>query len=345
MPIEACHSILKLTTLSPMKLGIIGAGSWGTAIAKIVTDNGHAINWWVHKEETAKHIREFGHNPKYLQSVEFEKTLLHIKTNIQEVVKASDVLIIATPAAFIRESFAPLSSDALQTKIVLTATKGMIPELNIIPAYYFQQKLGAQEKNTGIICGPCHAEEVALERLSYLTIACNDVSIAEKMASMLASRYIKTSVSNDVYGAELAAVLKNIYALGSGIFGGLGYGDNFQAVYVSNCSREMQAFIDDFHVSHRDVKESAYLGDLLVTAYSKFSRNRTFGYMIGQGYTVRSAQLEMQMVAEGYYAVKSIYELKKNMTVDTPIIDAVYRILYEKYSPAIEMKILTERLS
>jgi len=328
-----------------MKTAIIGAGSWGTAIAKIFTDNGHPIHWWVHKTETAKYIAEYGHNPKYLESVEFDRNLLTIHTDINKAVSASELVIIATPAAFITSVFENLTPGLLSNKIVFTATKGMISDLNIIPVNYFQQKLGVQEKNTGIICGPCHAEEVALERLSYLTIACHTVDIAEKVANIVKCRYIRTSVSNDVYGAELAAVLKNIYALGSGIFGGLGYGDNFQAVYVSNCSREMQAFIDDFHIAHRDVKESAYLGDLLVTAYSKFSRNRTFGYMIGQGYSVKAAHLEMQMIAEGYYAVKSVHELKKNMAVETPIIDAVYRILYEKISPAMEMRILSDKLT
>jgi glycerol-3-phosphate dehydrogenase (NAD(P)+) len=328
-----------------MQAAVIGAGSWGTAITKILTDTGHIVNWWAHKPETVKHIIEFGHNPKYLQSVFFKKDLLNISSDLNDVISKSDLIIIATPAAFIQESFSVCKPDVLKDKYVFTATKGMIPGLNIIPVYFFQQKLGAQEKNTGIICGPCHAEEVALERLSYLTVACNTVSIAEEVATLLKCRYIKTYVSNDVYGAELAAVLKNIYALGSGIFGGLGYGDNFQAVFVSNCSREMQTFIDAFHVSHRDVKESAYLGDLLVTAYSKFSRNRTFGYMIGQGYSVNAAQLEMQMIAEGYYAVKSIYELKKNMDVQAPIIDAVYRILYEKMTPVIEMRILSDQLT
>ncbi|HYG50795.1 MAG TPA: NAD(P)H-dependent glycerol-3-phosphate dehydrogenase [Flavobacteriales bacterium] len=328
-----------------MQAAVIGAGSWGTAITKILTDNGHTVNWWVHKPETAKYLVEYGHNPKYLQSVFFKKELLHISADLNEIISKSDLIIIATPAAFIQEAFSVCQANALNNKFVFTATKGMIPGLNIIPVYFFQQNLGAQEKNTGIICGPCHAEEVALERLSYLTVACNTVSIAEDVAALLKCRYIKTYVSNDVYGAELAAVLKNIYALGSGIFGGLGYGDNFQAVFVSNCSREMQTFIDAFHVSHRDVKESAYLGDLLVTAYSKFSRNRTFGYMIGQGYSVNAAQLEMQMIAEGYYAVKSIYELKKNMDVQTPIIDAVYRILYEKITPVIEMRILSDQLT
>lgn len=327
-----------------MKTAIIGAGSWGTAIAKIITGNGHAINWWVHKADTARYIADMGHNPRYLQSVAFDKDLLNIHTDLSETLGDSDLVIIATPAAFITSAFEKIPADMLRDKLVFTATKGMIPELNIIPAYYFQQKHGAREENTGIICGPCHAEEVALERLSYLTIACNTLTVAESVSELLKCRYIHTSVSNDVYGAELAAVLKNIYALGSGIFGGLGYGDNFQAVYVSNCSREMQAFIDAFHIAHRDVKESAYLGDLLVTAYSKFSRNRTFGYMIGQGYSVKAAQLEMQMVAEGYYAVKSIYELRKNMQVEAPIIDAVYRILYEKISPAMEMRILSDKL-
>lgn len=328
-----------------MKIAIIGAGSWGTAIAKILTDNGHAIKWWSHKPETAKHITEFGHNPKYLQSVLFDKSLITLSTNIAEVIDKNELIIVATPSAFIVEAFSTCKPDALKDKLVFTATKGMIPELNIIPVYFFQQKLGAQENNTGIICGPCHAEEVALERLSYLTIACNTIGIAEKVALLLNCRYINTSVSNDVYGAELAAVLKNIYALGSGIFGGLGYGDNFQAVYISNCVREMRLFIDAFHLTPRDVKESAYLGDLLVTAYSKFSRNRTFGYMIGQGYTVKAAQLEMQMVAEGYYAVKSIFELQKNLNVEAPILDAVYRILYESANAEKEMEKLTGKLS
>ncbi len=328
-----------------MKIAVIGAGSWGTAIAKILTDNGHAISWWSHKPETANHISKFGHNPKYLQSVLFNKSLLTLSTNIVEVIEKNELIIIATPSAFIVEAFSPCKADSLKDKLVFTATKGMIPDLNIIPVYFFQQKLGAQEKNTGIICGPCHAEEVALERLSYLTIACNTTSIADQVSSLLKCRYINTSVSNDVYGAELAAVLKNIYALGSGIFGGLGYGDNFQAVYISNCVREMRLFIDAFHLTPRDVKESAYLGDLLVTAYSKFSRNRTFGYMIGQGYTVKAAQLEMQMVAEGYYAVKSIFELQKNMDVEAPILDAVYRILYEDANAGVEMENLTGKLS
>ncbi len=328
-----------------MKIAIIGAGSWGTALAKIFTGNGHSLNWWMHKEETANHIRQFGHNPKYLSDIVFQKDKITCFVNIQETISNADVIVIATPAAFIATVFQSCDSTLLQNKFVFSATKGMIPDLNLIPAQYFQKQLGAQEKNSGIICGPCHAEEVALERLSYLTVACFTSSIAEKVSEMLKCRYIRTSVSNDVYGAELAAILKNVYALGSGIFGGLGYGDNFQAVYVSNCSREMQNFIDAYHVSHRDVKESAYLGDLLVTAYSKFSRNRTFGYMIGQGYSVRAAQLEMQMVAEGYFAAKSIHELKKNITVDTPILDAVYRILYEKMSAAMEMRILTDKLS
>jgi glycerol-3-phosphate dehydrogenase (NAD(P)+) len=328
-----------------MKTAIIGAGSWGTAIAKILTGNGHSITWWAHKPEAAKHIAEFGHNPKYLQSVQFNKNLISLTTDIVEAIEKNDLIIIATPAAFIEEAFSACKADALKDKFVFTATKGMIPGLNIIPVYFFQQKLGAQEKNTGIICGPCHAEEVALERLSYLTIACNTLGTAEVVSLLLQCRYIRTSVSNDVYGAELAAVLKNIYALGSGIFGGLGYGDNFQAVYISNCVREMRLFIDAFHLTQRDVKESAYLGDLLVTAYSKFSRNRTFGYMIGQGYTVKAAQLEMQMIAEGYFAVKSIFELQKNIDVEAPILDAVYRILYEHADAASEMKTLTEKLS
>jgi glycerol-3-phosphate dehydrogenase (NAD(P)+) len=233
---------------------------------------------------------------------------------------------------------------ALEGKIIFSAVKGIIPEFHAIPARYFHKEFDVPYDNIGVVCGPCHAEEVAMERLSYLTIACMNEANAQVMAEMLSTRYMKTSTSEDLFGAEIAAVLKNIYAIASGVCGGLGYGDNFQALLISAAIIEMERFLDVANPFHRDVKEPAYLGDLLVTAYSKFSRNRTFGYMLGKGYSVKAAQLEMEMVAEGYYATKSIYEMNRQYKVDMPIADAVYNIIYERISPVVEMRILADKL-
>lgn len=328
-----------------MKIGVIGGGSWGTAIVKLLSNNLDHVYWWVHTSESVEHIRKFHHNPRYLQSVEFDPGKLIVTNRLEEIVPQCDILIMATPAAFLQSVFEKYPKENFKGKIIFSAIKGMIPELNIIPADYFNQVLGVPMDKIGIICGPCHAEEVALERLSYLTIACSDTQSAQVMAEHLSCRYLRTTVSDDLLGTELSAVLKNIYAIASGICGGVGYGDNFQAVLISNASVETARFIDVVHPIHRDVKSSAYLGDLLVTAYSKFSRNRTFGYMIGKGYSVKAAQLEMEMVAEGYYAVKSIVEMNKKYNVDMPIVQCVYNIIYEKISPAVEVRILSDKLS
>ena len=241
--------------------------------------------------------------------------------------------------------FENFPKELIQGKVVFSAVKGIIPEYHAIPARFIHKTFDVPYDTIGIICGPCHAEEVALERLSYLTIACQEDEIAEEMSDLLSCRYIKTTCSDDLFGTELSAVLKNIYALASGICAGLGYGDNFQAVLISNAIQEIENLIDEMSPIHRDVKSSAYLGDLLVTAYSKFSRNRTFGFMIGKGYSVKTAQLEMDMIAEGYYATKSVMEIKKKFDVDMPIVEAVYNIVYEKISPVIEMRILTDKLT
>jgi glycerol-3-phosphate dehydrogenase (NAD(P)+) len=223
--------------------------------------------------------------------------------------------------------------------------KGIVPSYNAIPARFIHKSFGVPYDHIGIISGPCHAEEVAMERLSYLTLACPQTNFAQQMAQALSCRYIKTTTSDDLFGTEFSAVLKNVYALAAGICHGLGYGDNFQAVLVSNAIQEIERFIDVLHPVHRDTKTSAYLGDLLVTAYSNFSRNRTFGFMIGKGYSVKSAQLEMNMIAEGYYATKSLYEINQKFEVEMPILTAVYHIIYEKIAPAVEMKLLAEKLA
>ena len=249
------------------------------------------------------------------------------------------------PAAFLKEAFEGITPDDLRGKKIISAIKGIVPDENLIIGEFMHHKYEIPFSDIIVISGPCHAEEVALEKLSYLTIACQDPALSCYFAKMICTRYIKTNISDDIYGTEYAAVLKNIYAVASGICNGVGFGDNFQAVLISNAIREIKRFVDEIHPICRDIKESAYLGDLMVTAYSQFSRNRTFGNMIGKGYTVKSAQLEMNMVAEGYYGVKCIYEINKKHKVEMPITDAVYNIVYEKISPAIEMKLLTDKLS
>lgn len=339
-----------IVSLSPMSkrmqsVGVIGGGSWATALVKILCNNLEQVNWFMRNEEAVQHVRKYRHNPTYLQSVEFNLDKIHVSANLIEIIERSDVLIIATPSAFLVKLFEGVSQDLFKGKVVFSAVKGIVPEYNAIPARFIHKTFGTPYKDIGIICGPCHAEEVALERLSYLTVACQSERIADQMATWLACRYIKTTVSDDLFGTEYSAVLKNVYALASGICSGLGYGDNFQAVLISNAIQEIENFIDEVSPIHRDVKTSAYLGDLLVTAYSKFSRNRTFGFMIGKGYSVKSAQLEMEMIAEGYYATKCLAEINKKYQVEMPILEAVNNILYEKISPVIEMKILSDKLS
>lgn len=327
------------------KIAVLGGGSWATAIVKILSENHSQVNWWMRDEESIQHIKKFDNNPKYLPSIQFDTKKLNLSTDLQQIVSESDILVVAVPSAFIAKAFDDVKIQGIENKIIISAIKGVIPEYNQIPAEYFHLNFKVPYNKIGMIAGPCHAEEVAMERLSYLTIACQNQEIAEYMAEAMSCRYINTSTSDDLFGTELSAILKNVYSVASGICNGLGYGDNFQAVLIASAIRETKAFIDAIHAIHRDVKSSAYLGDLLVTAYSQFSRNRNFGSMVGRGYSVKSAQIEMNMVAEGYYAAKGIYEINKKYKVDLPIVDAVYHILYEKISPMMEMKILTGKLS
>ncbi len=328
------------------KIAVLGGGSWATAIVKILTENLETVNWWMRDKECVDHIQKFQHNPKYIQSIQFNTNKLNISTHIQEIVDDSEILIIAIPSPYLAKAFEEMEVEGIEKKFIISATKGVVlSETNRIPARYFHKVFGVPYNKMGMIAGPCHAEEVAMERLSYLTIACENQDIAKYVAAAMDCRYINTTTSDDLFGTELSAILKNVYAVASGICHGLGYGDNFQAVLIAAAVRETKDFIDAVHPIHRDVKSSAYLGDLLVTAYSQFSRNRNFGSMVGKGYSVRSAQIEMNMVAEGYYAAKGIYEINKKFEVDIPIVNAVYNILYEKISPIMEMKLLAAKLS
>ena len=328
------------------KITIVGGGSWATALVKILTTKPDVIiNWWMHNEASVAHLLKYRHNPKYLQSVEFDLERINVGTNLKELIQPADIVIIATPSAYLFNLFENFPKALLKDKYVFSAVKGIIPEINEIPGQYFQKYLDVDEDNIGIICGPCHAEEVALERLSYLTVACQDEDMAEYLADIMSNRFIKTTVSDDIFGTEYSAVLKNVYAIASGICSGLGHGDNFQAVLISNAIQEIENFIDEVNPIHRAVNSSAYLGDLLVTAYSKFSRNRTFGYMVGKGYSVKIAQMEMDMIAEGYFATKCLVEINKEYGVEMPILEAVNNIIYEKIAPFIEIKILADKLS
>ncbi len=334
-----------VNTTQPMRIGVIGSGSWATALVKLFANNQSEIHWWVRSEESIAHIQAFKHNPKYLQSAELDVSTLRLSSSLIEVITASDCLIVAVPAAFIHEVFRQIDPHVFEGKRIISAVKGIIPEFNAIPARYFHKSFGIAYSDIGIICGPCHAEEVALERLSYLTVGCDDIELAEEVARLLRCRYIKVTVSEDLFGAEISAILKNVYALASGICAGLGYGDNFQAVLVSNAIQEIERFIEVVNPVHRDVKNSAYLGDLLVTAYSKFSRNRTFGFMIGKGYSVKTATLEIGMIAEGYYATKSLMEMNEKFQVELPILTAVFQIIYANRSARKTMQELAEKLS
>ena len=329
------------------KIAVVGGGSWATAIVKILSDNliDKEIYWWMRNNDAIEHIRKYNHNPHYLSSVEIKLPTENLSSDLKSIIAASNLILLNVPAAFLKEALKDISSDDLKGKKIISAIKGIVPDENMIIGEFMNQHYHIPFSDIIVISGPCHAEEVALEKLSYLTIASQDSNLAVHFASMLNTRYIKTNVSDDIYGTEYAAVLKNIYAVASGICRGIGYGDNFQAVLISNAIREIESFVDAVHPIDRDIKESAYLGDLLVTAYSQFSRNRTFGYMIGKGYTVTSAQLEMNMIAEGYYAVNCLHQINKTYKVNMPICRAVYAILYERHSPQLEMKLLSEQLT
>lgn len=329
------------------KVAMIGGGSWATAIIKMLSDNISVkeIYWWMRNPDAIAHLQKYRHNPNYLSSVEIRIPERNISNDINAIINQADYIVLNVPAAFLKATLNGVTPEQLKGKKIISAIKGIVPDENQIIGEFLNQKYNVPLSDILVISGPCHAEEVALEKLSYLTIASVNVSLASTFANLLHTRYIKTNVSDDIFGTEYAAVLKNIYAVASGICHGIGYGDNFQAVLISNAIREIKRFVDAVHPISRDIKESAYLGDLLVTAYSQFSRNRTFGNMIGKGYTVKSAQLEMNMIAEGYYAVSCMHYINKKYKVDMPISRAVYAILYEKHSPHIEMRLLTEQLN
>ncbi|WP_372932951.1 NAD(P)H-dependent glycerol-3-phosphate dehydrogenase [Mariniphaga sediminis] len=330
--------------ISTNKVAVIGSGSWATALSKMLLENVGQINWFFRKKETVERFKKLKSNPRYLQSVEFDLDRIQFYTNINKITSESDILVLAVPSAFLPGILEKVKSD-LRHKYILSGIKGIVSEENLLMVEYLNKHFNVPFENMGVIAGPCHAEEVALEKLSYLTLAGLDESKAANFARLVNCNYIFTSVSDDIWGTEYTSVIKNIIAIGAGIAHGLRYGDNFHAVLVSNAIREIKRFVDTVHPINRDIKDSAYLGDLMVTVYSQFSRNRMFGTMIGKGYSVKNAILDMDMVAEGYYASKSIYEINKKYGVSMPISEAVYRILYENASPKREVERLTKKLT
>lgn len=327
-----------------LRYAMIGSGSWATALVKLLMNSQEKIWWYVRSDEKIEMMRTTRHNPFYLPSVKLDVDRINFSSDINEVVKNSDVLLFAIPSAYFLPEVANLT-ESLDNKFILSAIKGIVPGDNITVAEYFNRKHNIPFSRIGAVTGPCHAEEVAMERLSYLTLSSKYIETARSLSDIFACSYIKTVPSTDIYGVEFAAILKNIYAVAAGICHSLAYGDNFMSVLITNAYQEMKEFL---HASHPDPKRctstSAYLGDLLVTTYSQFSRNRTFGSMIGKGYSVQSAQIEMNMVAEGYYSSKCIYEINKKYSVDMPIAEAIYKILYEEKYPAYIIKQLTEVL-
>ncbi|MCI6461068.1 MAG: NAD(P)H-dependent glycerol-3-phosphate dehydrogenase [Prevotella sp.] len=323
------------------KIAIIGGGSWATAIAKIVVGHTHHIGWYMRRDDRIEDFKRLGHNPAYLVGVRFDTNEISFSSDINNIVDKYDTLVFVTPSPYLKNHLKKLKTR-IKDKYVITAIKGIVPDENLVCSEYFHQVYDVPYSNLACLGGPSHAEEVALERLSYLTVACSDQEKAQAFADVLTSDFIKTKTSNDVIGIEYSSVLKNVYAIAAGICSGLKFGDNFQSVLMSNAVQEMSRFLQAVYPVERNVCDSAYLGDLLVTGYSNFSRNRTFGTMIGKGYSVKSAQIEMEMIAEGFFGTKCMKEINSHMHVNMPILDAVYNILYERISPQIEIKLLTD---
>ena len=326
------------------KIAVVGGGSWATALVKILCEQLDYVGWWIRSKEQVDHIRMYHHNPRYLSSVELPTELIDVHDDLEHIVSEADVLIFAIPSAFLKSSLSAYPDLDLSQKTVVSAIKGIVPDDRLIVGEYFHRHYSVPMDRIGVVTGPCHAEEVALERLSYLTVASESESLCQLISSSMECDYIRVEQSDDIYGTEYAAVLKNVYAVAAGICHGLGYGDNFQAVLVSNAVRELKRFIKNVHPIKRDITDSAYLGDLLVTTYSQFSRNRLFGNMIGKGYSIRSAQMEMNMVAEGYYASRLVELIRSDKDIKMPVARAVHRILYEGKGPRKTIAALAQKI-
>lgn len=327
-----------------LKYAMVGSGSWATAIVTLLLNNHEKVGWYIRDRKGIEHIRKHSHPMKYLQTVYLDPSRLDMSDDIDEVVGSADVIVFCVPSAFFLAEMENLKVS-LEGKFIISAIKGFVSSDNITIAEYFNRMKGVPYDRIGVISGPTHAEEVAMGRLSYLTLTSKHIEISEALGKVFACSYIKTRTCTDIYGVEYAAALKNIYAIAAGIAHGMGLGDNFLAVLATNAYRELCSFLEKTHPARfRNTDTSAYLGDLLVTSYSQFSRNRTFGNMLGKGYSVKSAQMEMNMVAEGYYASRCLHEICGTMDMVMPVAETVYRVLYAGCDVRSEMNSLTECL-
>lgn len=324
------------------KIALLGSGSWASAIVKILHISQKSVSWYIREPEILEGILETKHNPMYVSDIEYNTNKLKLFGDVNEAVKDADIIIFCVPSKFVASLCNGITEDLSQKQLV-TAVKGMEPEKIMLVSEYLQERFNVSADQMAVISGPCHAEEVALERVSYLTIGSSNQALASEVAEMMSVSFIHTCVSKDMEGIEYSAVMKNVMALATGIAHGLGYGDNFTSVLITNAIQEMKRFLDAVKPMQRDINDSVYLGDLLVTAYSQFSRNRSFGMMIGKGYSVKAAQLEMNMIAEGYNGVYCIVHANERYNVDMPITQAVYNILYERHSARREFKSLSEK--
>lgn len=314
-------------------IAVLGGGSWATALAKLLLHNTERIIWYMRRDDRIEEFLRLGHNPAYLTDVQFDTSHIEFSSDINEVCQKADILLLAMPSPYFKSHTDKITVD-LSGKIIVSAVKGIVPDENMLITDYMATKFGVDINCELVISGPCHAEEVALDRPCYLTIGCHDLELAAEFARHLGGRHTHTITSTDVEGIEYAAVLKNVYAIAAGIIHGLKRGDNFQAMLISNAIREMARFVDAVAPRPRQICDSVYLGDLLVTAYSRFSRNHNFGSMIGKGYSVKAARMEMEQTAEGYYGAKCISDINRKFDVDMPILDAVNDILYHRVAPS-----------
>lgn len=316
-------------------IGILGGGSWATALAKIVLTNRQEINWYMRRSEQVEEFKRMGHNPNYLSSAEFDTNCIHFFTDpeVNNFFRSCDTIILVTPSPYFKGVMKRVRKSSIRGKFIVNAIKGLVPDEHILISEYLEREFDVPKDLISVVGGPCHAEEVARGRRSYLTVAATDLMMAEAFAQVMRNDFVSCVTTKDVIGVQYSSVLKNIYAIASGIAMGLMFGDNFQSVLMSNAIAEMNNFLNATHLEYRDITDSVYLGDLLVTAYSQHSRNRTFGNMIGRGYSVRSAQMEMEMVAEGYYATKSMHEINRKYRLNMPIMETIYSILYDRDDP------------
>lgn len=327
----------------PEKIAVIGSGSWATALVKIFAESGNMVSWLVRTKKQADYIVTNRRNPRYLSQADLDLTFIHPTTQAKNALNSADWVIFAVPAAFVQTTVQSLNPQWFNHTQVIVSIKGFVPGTGKIPGTLIREHLELQN-NCMVLSGPCHAEEIALRKYTYVTIAGNQADKVNQLQNCLQLPYIKTISNTDPAGVEYVSILKNIIAIANGIADSLQYGDNFRAVLTSNAMREVQNIVNAIAPVQRDYFDSVYFGDLLTTAYSDFSRNRTLGKLVGRGIQVRKALQMMEMVAEGYYASKELHPIIQPLRLHLPVINSVYRMLHLHANPYHEIKLLLQQL-